>query len=51
MRTEQYYQRSFVIHSTILETTTAGKLNETTTTLITSILNRNFPVVFNENVS
>ena len=27
MRTEQYYQRSFVISSSILETTTAGKVN------------------------
>ena len=27
MRTEQYSQRSFVIPSTIIETTTAGKVN------------------------
>ena len=42
VRTEQYYQRSFGILSTILETTTAGKINYDIITLKTSVVNAYF---------
>ena len=51
IRTEQYYQKSFVILLTILETTTAGKINWNTITLMTSDVNANVTAVFGENTS
>ena len=51
MCTEQYYQRSFVIKSTILETSTADKINWNIITLMISVLNANLTVVLSENAS
>ena len=51
MRTEQYHQRSFVIHSTILETTTTGKVNKNIITSMTSVVNANLTLVLGENAS
>ena len=51
MRTDQYYQSSFVAPPTILETTTAGKVNLDTITLMTSVVNADLTVVFAENSS
>ena len=48
---DQYYQRSFVIPSTIIVTTTAGKVNKNTVTLMTSVVNANLTVVLGENAS
>ena len=51
IRTEQYYQKSFVIPLTIIETTTAGKINWNIITLMTSVVYANLTAVFGENAS